>query len=125
MILCMHITVSAQQSKVNQQQCHRPPRPHLNQQTQCHTKDSRFYLYFFIRYRHNHSNRRETAARGRKKSHKQRRFTFVRFLPASRSPSFTISFSIYKTRKSSFPLFPLLLFPFTPEFKRGGFKRAG
>lgn len=88
---------------------------HLNQQTRCRTKDSGFYLCFFIllqrRNRHSHNNRRETAVRGRKVSPKQRCFTFVSFFPASHPHSFTISFSIYKIlsfRNHAF-LFALLL----------------
>lgn len=104
--------VSTRLSIVNQWRHH--PRPHLNQQTQCHTKDSGFYLYFFICYRHSHNNRRETAASGRKKRQKQRFFTFVNFISAFHSPSFTISFSLQLMLSS----FSLQIFMFIPAFKR-------
>lgn len=93
-------SLCSQLSTVNQQRHH--PRPHLNQQTQCHTKDSGFYCTsLFVTDSHN--SRRETALSGRQKSQKQRRFTFVNFFSASNSPFFTISFSL-KIMLSSFSL---------------------
>ena len=105
--------VSRRPATVSQQCDH--PLPHLNQQTQCHTKDSGFYLYFIW---YSHRNRRETAVSWRKKRPKQRHFTFVYFISPSHSPSFTISFSSHKIwNKSRFPIFTAT-FPFMPVFRR-------
>lgn len=79
------------------------PQTHLSQQTQCHTKYSGFYSYFFICYRHSHNNRKETTVSGRKKSQKQRLFTFVNIITFSRSLSFPTISS---------PSFSLLVFLF-------------
>lgn len=60
--LCVTIciqSVCSQLSTVNQQRHH--PRPHLNQQTQCHTKDSGFYLYFFICYSQSQQQERNSV----------------------------------------------------------------
>lgn len=111
--MCLQFcAVSTRLSTFNQWR--HPPRPHLNQQTQCHTKDSGFYLYFFICYRRSHNNRRETAVSGRKKRQKQRFFTFVNFISASHSPPFTISFSL----QLMLSFFSLQIFLFIPAFKR-------
>lgn len=75
-----------------------------------------FYFYFFICYRHNCDNRRETAVRGRKKSQIQRHFMFVHFFSCLPLTSLSPSLSLFT--RHALPFFTAT-FPFIPVFKRG------
>lgn len=73
---------------------HLNPLLHSNQHTQCHTKDSGFYLYFFICYRHSQQQERNTGELGDRRLQKNKDFALllISSLPPP-SPSFAISFS--------------------------------
>lgn len=81
--------------RCSQCSAHQAPLLHSNQHTQCHTKDSGFYLYFFICYRHSHNNRRETVVSWRAgDSKKDKDLVLCQYRPCHpTSPSFAISFS--------------------------------
>lgn len=70
------------------------PLLHSNQHTQCHTKDSGFYLYFFICYRHSQQQERNRGELGGRRLQKNKDFVLllISSLPPP-SPSFAISFS--------------------------------
>lgn len=73
---------------------HLNPLLHSNQHTQCHTKDSVFYLYFFICYRHSQQQERNRGELGGRRLQKNKDFVLllISSLPPP-SPSFAISFS--------------------------------
>lgn len=115
----MHNTVS-RCSTVTPQSFH--PRSHLNQETQCGTKDSGFYLYFFICYSGDTDTVTaagvETAVRvrwgERKIKNKAVLLLFSFFMPNHRlSPSLSL---FTRLLKSCFPLITVT-FPFVPVFK--------